>query len=249
MKESLKQDLGSLICEGNVAKLPTTQLNNYAELKKTLTKACGKYKRNTFEFPYPAKSIVESLMSGKSIDFKKEFQFFPTPTELVERVCQDIIFDKDEINILEPSAGHGAFIKHVLTLNEDIKKNVFMIELSELNFSILKDLDLPKANQLYIEKADFLETKDHILYDLILANPPFTKNQDIDHIKKMYSLLSDGGQLLTLSSTSWVRGSQKKQVEFREWLDDAGATCTAIDQGAFKSSGTNVATMYINICK
>lgn len=71
MKESLKEDLRALTCVENVATLPIEPLNNYAELKKVLTKACGKYKRNTFVFPYPAKNVVSALASGKNIDFKK----------------------------------------------------------------------------------------------------------------------------------------------------------------------------------
>lgn len=134
MKESLKQDLEILECVGNIAKLPTKPLNDYNELKTVLIKACGKYKRNTFEFPYSAKSIIDTLLTGKNIDFKKEFQFFATPVELAERMADEIVFDKMRIEILEPSGGHGALIDAVLNRNKLVVKNFDVVELSELNF-------------------------------------------------------------------------------------------------------------------
>jgi hypothetical protein len=248
MKESLKQDLQSLICVGNIAKLPTDHLNNYPELKKTLMKACGKYHRNEFEFPFSAKAVVKRILTGENVDFKKEFQFFATPQELAERMADEIIFDKHKMDILEPSAGHGSLIDAVLGRNEDVTKTFDAIELSELNESILRDKYKHLGTQVLINQNDFLSIEFDKKYDLIIANPPFTKNQDIDHVRKMYSLLADNGQLITLSSKSWTFGSQRKQVEFKNWLEkEVGATFTDIEQGSFKSSGTNVAAMLITI--
>lgn len=248
MKESLKQDLSALTCKGNTATLPAEPLNNYAELKKVLTKACGKYKRNTFVFPYPAKQVVSALASGKNIDFKKEFQFFATPPELAERMANEIVWDKKHMDILEPSAGHGALIDAVLSQNKDVSKQFDAIELSELNEAVLRDKYRLNGMQVMITQGDFLNIDFKKKYDIIVANPPFSKNQDIDHIRKMHSLLKDGGQLITIASKSWTFGSQKKQVEFREWLEnDVAANWIDLDHGSFKSSGTNVAGVLITI--
>lgn len=74
------------------------------------------------------------------------------------------------------------------------------------------------------------------------------KNQDIDHIKKMYSLLAKDGQLITIASSSWTFGSQKKQVEFKRWLEeDVAANWVDLEGGEFKSSGTNVKGTLITI--
>lgn len=249
MKETLKQDLLACVVDGNIASLPTTPLNNYPELKKALTKATGKYKKNTFVFPSPAQPIIDALVGGTVVDFKKEFQFFATPPELAERICNDVIFVKDEMDILEPSAGHGVFIDELLKLSTSVKKNFDLVELSHLNFNVLKDKFSNNSN-VDLFHTDFLTYYfGGKKYDLIIANPPFSKNQDIDHIKKMYSLLKDGGQLLTISSKSWTFGNQKKQVEFRDWLDEIEATFIDIESGSFKSSGTNVIGMYIQIVK
>ena len=159
----------------------------------------------------------------------------------------EIIWDKKEIDMLEPSAGHGVFIDTILKRCLPVKKNVDAVELSELNFSVLQDKykDVENVNLIH---GDFLEFHPGKKYDLIIANPPFSKNQDIDHVRKMYSLLKEGGQLITISSTSWTFGSQKKQVEFKNWLEnDVVGDWIDLDRGSFKSSGTNVPGVLITI--
>jgi len=38
----------------------------------------------------------------------------------------------------------------------------------------------------------------------IIANPPFSNRQDIDHILTMYEVCEPGGRIVTLSSPSWI---------------------------------------------
>jgi 16S rRNA G1207 methylase RsmC len=87
-------------------------------------------------------------------------------------------------------------------------------------------------------------------FDRIIANPPFTNNQDVDHIMKMYTEhLATGGEMVAFASQSWLLGSQKKQVAFREFLDSVGASVEDLDEAEFKDSGTSVKTTMIHICK
>ena len=86
---------------------------------------------------------------------------------------------------------------------------------------------------------DFLKNEGKT-YSKIIANPPFTKNQDIDHLKEMYNCLSRGGKLVCITSESWVNGSQKKQVDFKNWLEKKKAEIIDIEKGSFKESGTAV---------
>jgi len=244
MNENLKQDLKQLECVGNVAHLPKTPLNDYAGLKKMLTKANGKYKKNTFEFPYPAQAIINRLLSGEVIDFKKEFQFFPTPPEMCEILVNQVLWNKENMEILEPSAGHGALIDEILKRQPGA--NIDAVELSHLNFEVL--LDKYKKENMTITQGDFLDLRFSKKYDLIVANPPFSKNQDIDHVKKMYELLNEGGQLISIMSTSWTFGQQKKQIEFREWIEENGMYIEN-GQGSFKTSGTMVNTVLVTITK
>lgn len=246
MNQNLKEDLKNLVCEGNIAKLPIAPLNNYRELKNILLKACGKYQRNTFIFPFSAQVVINRLLIGEIIDFKKEFQFFETPEKIADYMTSQIIgLLDDNIEFLEPQAGRGALINAVLKIRPNV--NVTAIELSDLNHEILKEL-YPNIN---LKKADFLsENFEGKKFDLIVANPPFSKNQDIDHVKKMYSLLKKGGQLITIMSTSWTFGSQKKQVEFKNWLEnEVFGDIIENGQGAFKTSGTMVSSVLVIINK
>ena len=53
-------------------------------------------------------------------------------------------------------------------------------------------------------------------YSKIIANPPFSKNQDIDHILEMYNCLKTEGRLVSIASESWVDGNQQKQKDFKK---------------------------------
>lgn len=245
MQESLKQDLESLTCEGNVAKLPTSPLNNYPALKKTLTKANGKYNKNTFVFPNEAQEVVDTLLGGTVVNFKKEFQFFATPIDVIAKMLSHLKEGVMVHRILEPSAGHGDLIDHTLLRHPE--SGVVAVELSELNTSVLIEKYSPSPKDIFIIKDDFLKVDPAELgqFDLVIANPPFTKNQDIDHIMKMYGLVAPGGQLITIASKSWTFGSQKKQVAFREFVEENASVQEELGAGAFKESGTNVSTMLL----
>lgn len=242
--EEIKEDLRALEVDDNIVRLPKEQLNDYAGLKKLLIKATGKYKRNTFEFPMPAGPIISTLLNGKIIDFKKEFQFFATPENVAEEMMNEVLGYPDRI--LEPSAGHGALIDALLNIRPN--STVHALELSELNYEVLRD-KYDYFNQVKVAQGDFLELTDKHEYDLIIANPPFSKNQDIDHVYKMYDLLAPGGRIITIMSTSWTFGQQHKQKQFREWIEEVGATVRSNENGAFKSSGTMVNSVMVTIDK
>jgi len=122
------------------------------------------------------------------------------------------------------------------------------VEFDETNLNYLKDYD----GNIEVFEGDFLKME-LSEYDRIFANPPFTNNADIDHILKMYDCLSRGGEMVSLSSTSWQRGSQKKQKEFQKFIEDLQekrlCEIEKIPAGAFKKSGTNIPTLLIWIKK
>lgn len=249
MTQELKSDLLALECEGNIAKLPQTQLNDYASLKRLLIQANGKYKRNSFEFPYSAQAIINRLSSGDIINFKKEFQFFPTPEEMADKMVDQIIWNGGYTkNILEPSAGHGALIEAIRRVSD--VPCIHAVELSALNFEVLKEkFENQRGKGVRLFKGDFLNMGELCPpYDIIIANPPFSKNQDIDHVLRMWELLADGGQLISIMSSSWLHGQQKKQSEFREFVEAHGLYMRN-GQGAFKTSGTMVDSVLVVLNK
>jgi hypothetical protein len=236
----LQKDLSKCLINGNIVTLPFERLPNYDQVRKALLNAGASYKKNSFVFPNDAQPYIERLMDGGSVNIKKEFQFFATPAELANKMVE--LADVNNYQrILEPSAGQGAIIK---AIREKCCINVDCCELMDINRAVLE-----KMEGCTVIAEDFLKVGRFGFYDRIIANPPFNKNQDIDHIKLMHKHLKEGGRIVTIASNSWRRGSQKKQVEFRSWLDDINAVVEDIEAGTFKESGTNIAACIIIIDK
>ena len=231
--------------EGNVVKLPNLQLDRklYQEVAKALELIGGKWKGGKvfgFVFATDPTDLLEEIANGEKRNLKKEFQFFATPEKLANKLVY-LADPKPHDTILEPSAGQGAIIK---AINKVCNVVPDCFELMDVNTVILKKSGL----QFNLIGADFFE-HDGKIYSKIIANPPFSKNQDIDHLKEMYKCLSPGGRLVCITSESWVNGTQKKQVEFKNWLDEIEAEVIDIEKGAFKESGTAVGGKIVIINK
>jgi len=222
--------------EGNVVKLPNVQLdrNEYLEVKKALELIGGKWKGGKvfgFVFATDPTDLLNQVINGEKRNIKKEFQFFATPEKLADEIVEIAELEHHD-TILEPSAGQGAIIKAINKVCECVPD---CFELMDINITILNKSGL----RFNLIGDDFFKHNGKT-YSKIIANPPFSKNQDIDHFKKMYECLSLGGRLVCITSESWVNGSQKKQVEFKNWLNEIEAELIDIEKGAFKESGTMV---------
>lgn len=229
--------------DGNTIRLPKEDLGKelYGQVKTIIETNGGSWKGGKisgFIFDFNPSSIFEKLQAGEKVNQKQQFQFFETPTEVVN-VLISLADLKETDTVLEPSAGQGkiADAVHPLCFNVDL------CEIMPENQEILKR----KGYKLIGE--DFTKFDSTRLYNKIIANPPFSKNQDIDHVKKMYEHLLPKGKLVSVMGTSWMNGGIKKQVEFRKWLQDVGAAITDMGAGQFKESGTGVATVIVTIEK
>jgi hypothetical protein len=222
--------------EGTVIKLPSEQLERklYQEVAKSLELIGGKWKGGKvfgFVFATDPTDLLDQIANGEKRNLKKEFQFFATPEKLADELVY-LADLKQHDTILEPSAGQGAIIKAINKVC-DVVPDCF--ELMDVNTIILNKSGL----SFNLIGDDFLKHNGEV-YTKIIANPPFTKNQDIDHLKEMYECLARGGRLVCITSESWVNGSQKKQVDFKDWLDEVEAEVLDIEKGSFKESGTTV---------
>lgn len=89
-------------------------------------------------------------------------------------------FEKDEINILEPSVGVGNFLPFIFIKYERVKKvNIDVVDIDEKNLQILRLLlqkqTMPDNVSLNYINADTLLYKFDKRYDLVIGNPPFSK--------------------------------------------------------------------------
>lgn len=239
----LQLSLSKCNITGNTLFLPPISegaLKNYNEVRNALLKAGATYKKNSFVFPSDAQPYIDRLMGGEKVNIKKEFQFFGTPDTLADDLVKlaDIQVDDE---VCEPSAGQGAIVKAIQRATRR-QRPVYGYELMEMNRTVLEGIE-----GLVLLGSDFLDCT--YKFHKIVANPPFSKNQDITHVMKMYGCLKAGGRLVSVTSTHWKNSSNKKETEFREWIEKIGATIKEVPAGTFKESGTNIPSLIVVINK
>ena len=141
--------------------------------------------------------------------------------------------------ILEPSAGLGAIARYL-----------------PKEQSWLKEIDTEKVKKLVemgynVVCADFLLTDTR--FDKIVMNPPFSlkgdRQADITHILHAWDLLLEGGILIAVVSIGAFFRSNKKAVDFRDWLKANNAEIRDNPEDTFKASGTLVKTKTIRVRK
>jgi len=240
---SVDEAIKNCTVEGNVIKLPQGQLDpkSYKDVKKQLENIGGKWNTSAqgFRFDNDPTELLAGLVKGDKTNLKQDFQFFETPSDLADDMIRRADIQPTDV-VLEPSAGKGAIVKKLIPLASRVDMCEFM-----------------PTNKTYLENtlgfdvigSDFLALNEDLKYDKIVANPPFSKNQDITHVMKMYDHLKTGGKLVAITSVSWVTGKQKKQIAFQEFLKSVGAVQEEIKEGTFKKTGTNVKTMLLEIVK
>jgi len=240
--------LSQCTVEENVVKLPDVNLDRkqYLDVKKALEQIGGKWKGGKvfgFVFKSDPTELLADIAGGAKRNLKKEFQFFATPEGLAKELVQYACIE-DMNTVLEPSAGQGAIIKAINERHPN--KSVQCYEMMPDN-----KLELSQLDSVDFLGDDFLSDEEYseICFDRIVANPPFTKNQDIDHVKAMYSRLNTSGRLVSIMSTHWQLSNNKKESEFRDWLDSVGAEVIEVEEGAFKESGTKIPTVIVIINK
>jgi len=174
-----------------------------------------------------------------------EGDFFETPypvSVLVSRIANIQPGD----NILEPSAGRGSLLKF---LPEGVTINA--IEQRNDNWEYLKEhFELAGISG----RGDFLEKAEGFRFDAVIMNPPFGRLkgvgwQDATHVLKAYDNLMPGGRLVAIMGEGSFFRSDNQSTEFRDWLEDVGATVVTLPENTFKKSGTGVRTRLVVIDK
>jgi len=232
---NIKQDVIEVLeqckIEDNKLFLPDGQLDRklYLDVDKVLKLAGGKWNRSAKAhlFTDDIGDLLDTLiLSGEIADIKKELQYFATPPAVVKQLIELADLQPDD-SVLEPSAGEGAIaleiVKNYKTTACEIHKP-FADKLSE------------KMAGVY--NVDFLawDTLPH--FSKIVANPPFTRQQDIDHVCHMIDLCC--GRVVSVMSASILFRQNRKTLEFRDDIDSLGGIFIELPEGSFKDSGTMV---------
>jgi hypothetical protein len=236
--------------DDNVLRLPDVQLDKktYGEVKSRIEKAGGHWvggKVFGFVFDFDPHRVVSALQEGKEINLQQDYQFFETPDSIADRLVSIAGGINAGHFCLEPSAGRGALIRAILKACPVVE--VDYLEAMPENRDFLAKAGLgPNVHDV---GEDFLNFETVVRYDRIIANPPFSGNQDVIHVRRMYEFLRQGGTLAAITSCHWLTAKESRCVEFREWTKRVNASIFDIEEGAFKSSGTNIRTVAVVITK
>lgn len=229
---------------GEMLYLPEVQLSRplYVKVNKVLESLGGKWNKKTkaHMFSSPLGDRLEEIIQTRCyVDVKKKYQFFETPRSIVLQMIQKLEL-ADNMEILEPSAGHGA-IADVLYeyVQEHSFKNVGLtcIEVNEQNCLIIKQ------KRFHVIQLDFMKYHEKH-HNSIIMNPPFSRQQDIDHVMHAWHILASPGILVSVVSESPFFRTTEKARDFRELVETHGYS-EKLPEGSFKESGTLVSTRLV----
>lgn len=177
--ENVLNVLGECRADGNLLYLPSVQLDRktYTEVNKVLENMGGKWNRkakaHVFAEDDDVAEMLENVMLTQEVkDLKREYQFFPTPRAVAERMCEMAEIDSAS-EVLEPSCGNGQLADVIW---EHLPAGMCCIELNT-------DMKRYLSEKPYgVNYRDFLDvTKKEIgTINRVVMNPPFTHHQDID---------------------------------------------------------------------
>lgn len=191
--------------------------------------------------------MLEAVLLTQEVrDLKKEFQFFPTPKPVIDRLCELAELDKigPATVVMEPSCGDGRMADAIKEYHPG------GLICFELNPDMANYLD---KKPYAVEYIDFMTVTREELGALgvhrVVMNPPFTRLQDVDHIRHAFELMNEGGILASVVSEGPFFRSDKKSVAFRDFLEENEAEVYDLDTGAFRESGTEIKTRLVKIVK
>lgn len=214
----------------------------YMKTDKVLDACGGKWNRKLKVHVFDGNAedrIEEILLSGQVEIPKDEFNFFPTPQAIVSKLI-NAAHIKQGMTCLEPSAGHGAILKELVSATGDAK-NTYFYELMESNFNHLSQ------NNLLGELKDFLSVEPRAEFDRVVMNPPFAKQADIKHVFHAQKFLKPGGLLVAVMSASVIFRENSLTKNFRDFVNKHDGHIISLPDGSFKESGTMVNTVMVII--
>ena len=228
--------------EGNALTLVGQLDRRLYERTNKVLEACGgkwnrKAKSHIFDIA-AADRIDQIIVSGEVEIPKDEFNYFPTPPAIVERLLE-LAGVTAGMLVLEPSAGRGAIAAPIA----DRGAIVDCYELMRENYLAL----CGNLNLRNVRPIDFLAQSPDAIYDRVVMNPPFAKQADIKHVLHALQFLKPDGLLVSVMAAGVLFRDNRLTADFRALIDERGGDIEECPEGAFKESGTMVRTVIVTI--
>jgi predicted RNA methylase len=233
--------------DGTILRLPDEQLTRpmYEAVNRVIVALGGKWdkRKGGHVFPFdPAPKIAAALGNGNVVSRQQALQHFDTPADLARQLVAKL-GDISSRVCLEPSAGRGRIVQ---ALADAGARDIISVEIDDDNGSLLMEQGLQDT----LIVGDFLaESPLSLTCHAVAMNPPFTRNQDIRHVRHAFACLKPGGLLAAIVSEHGFIGKENECVDWRYWLMAHEAEVEVIPAGAFKESGTGVQTRMIVMVK
>lgn len=238
--------LRDVTCDGYKVRI-TQQLSRplYLATAKALQTLGGKWSRKDEAVVFeddPAPLIADCVATGAYVDYKKVFQFYETPSNIVHKMLDaaEEIVPLNGARVLEPSAGAGAITRPLIQRGA-------VVDCVELDATRIAQLTYCNC----VVCDDFLARKPGAglasSYDLVVMNPPFSRLQDIQHVRHAVTFVRPGGGLVAVVSSSYSFNRARLACDFREWLRTQVFTSKPLPLDAFKASGAMVSTVLLSI--
>lgn len=175
----------------------------------------------------------------EAVRFMKIDGYFPTPAPLVAEMIEAAKLPDGPCDVMEPEAGSAAILDAIKAAAPSANLIAF-----EHHVSLRAVLE---AKGYTLTGADFMESDPALKVDRVLMNPPFERGQDMAHVRRAFDHLRPGGRLVAILSPGPFFRQDAKAVAFREWFEALGGERRDIAAGAFKDSGTGVATVMVTL--
>ncbi|GAA7147919.1 hypothetical protein ID0397_06180 [Helicobacter pylori] len=141
-----------------------------------------------------------------------------TPLDCVKEMIDTIpsdFFKQEHLKILDCCCGNGNFFAYLET-----KTSLNNLYFNEINPKRIEHVKEYFGSNIHLSCKDFLTFDKTMLYDLIVANPPFakfnalgrtSKNHNLarDFIKKALELTKNGGYILFIVPNHWMSFSDR----------------------------------------
>lgn len=212
----------------------------YLEVNAALSALGGTWTRKlqAHLFPGdPTTALASVVGEGSFVDTKRELDQFFTPDPLAALIAERA--DVAGRFVLEPSAGHGALAKAALAQGA---AHVVCVDKDPACCAVLGQL----GAQVDVCEDDFLALRPAGLFSRILMNPPFSGQQDIDHVTHAHALLPKGGRLVAVMANGVTFREDRKAKGFRALADRHG-TIEELPPQSFRASGTDVHTVLVTL--
>ena len=231
--------LSTASVEGDVVILNCGQLDRkqYVTVNKVLEAMGGKWNRKVKGHVFSESPIdkLESVILTGEYDKPADYGYFPTPLDLADKMITLAELTPDMV-VLEPSAGQGAIAERVARIVG--YERVHCFELLNDNCEALM-----KYGFRMVECCNFLSVEPRPLYDRVIMNPPFSKQQDIDHVTHALKCLKPNGRLVSIMASGVTFRQNRKTLEFLDLIGDSEIIPNPLE--SFKLSGTLVHTVIV----